>query len=83
MRGNSGPLQLFRTGRCRQQPLRRLVYATVDTGGFDAEPSMNASEIGCVFSPTLTNIHAGRYWAEHPEQLDDPEIRAALEYPCD
>lgn len=28
---------------------------------------------------TLTNIHAGWYWAEHPEQLDDPEVRAAFE----
>ena len=36
-------------------------------------------EIGCVFSPTLTNVHAGWYWAEHPERLADPEIRAAFE----
>ena len=49
----------------------------------DAEPSEafydRCREIGCVFSPPLTNIHAGWYWAEHPEQLDDPEIRAAFE----
>lgn len=28
---------------------------------------------------TLTNIHGGWYWAEHPEELDDPEIRAVFE----
>ena len=36
-------------------------------------------EIGAVFSPTLTNMHAGWLWAERPELLDDPEIRAAFE----
>lgn len=36
-------------------------------------------EIGAVFSPTLTNIHAGWLWAERPELLEDPEIRAAFE----
>lgn len=36
-------------------------------------------EMGAVFSPTLTNIHAGWLWAERPELLDDPEIRAAFE----
>ena len=49
----------------------------------DAEPSeafyRRCREIGCVFSPTLTNVHAGWYWAEQPERLDDPEIRAAFE----
>ena len=34
---------------------------------------------GTVFSPTLTNIHAGWYWLDHPELLDDPETRAAFE----
>ena len=34
---------------------------------------------GVTFSPTLTNIHMGWYWAEHPELLDDPETRAAFE----
>lgn len=49
----------------------------------DAEPDeafyRRCREVGCVFSPTLTNVHAGWYWAEHPERLDDPEIRAAFE----
>ncbi len=49
----------------------------------DTEPDQEfidrCREIDCVFSPTLTNIHAGWYWAEHPEALDDPEVRAAFE----
>ena len=36
-------------------------------------------DTGVTFSPTLTNIQASWYWAEHPELLDDPEIRAAFE----
>jgi imidazolonepropionase-like amidohydrolase len=34
---------------------------------------------GVTFSPTLTNAQAGWNYAEHPELLDDPEVRAAFE----
>lgn len=34
---------------------------------------------GVTFSPTLTNIEAGWYWVEHPDDLKDPEIQAAFE----
>jgi imidazolonepropionase-like amidohydrolase len=34
---------------------------------------------GVTFSPTLTNIEAGWYWAEHPEELEDVELRRAFE----
>ncbi len=36
-------------------------------------------EHGVTFSPTLTNIEAGWHWVDHPEQLEQPEIRAAFE----
>ncbi len=36
-------------------------------------------ETGTVLSPTLTNMHAGWLWIDHPELLDDPEVRAAFE----
>ena len=34
---------------------------------------------GVTFSPTLTNVHSGWIWAEYPELLEDPEIRASFE----
>ena len=34
---------------------------------------------GVGFSPTLTNIQAGWNFVEHPELLENPEIRAAFE----
>ncbi len=34
---------------------------------------------GVTFSPTLTNVHSGSIWAEHPELLEDPEIHASFE----
>ncbi len=34
---------------------------------------------GVTFSPTLTNAQAGWNYAEHPELLDDPALRAAFD----
>jgi imidazolonepropionase-like amidohydrolase len=52
---------------------------TVEDAEVSAELLDRLRETGAVFSPTLTNIHAGWYWLDHPDKLDDPEIRAAFE----
>ncbi|MEE8130335.1 MAG: amidohydrolase family protein, partial [Vicinamibacterales bacterium] len=58
--------------------VRDFLHTVEDT---DIGPELidRLRETGTVFSPTLTNIHAGWYWLDHPDQLDDPEIRAAFE----
>ena len=64
--------QLVETG------VRDFLHTIVDT---EIKPDLLQLMIdtGLTFSPTLTNIEANWYWAEHPELLDDPQIRAVFE----
>jgi len=52
---------------------------TVGDIGDEAEFIKLCLDNGVAFSPTLTHIQASWDYAERPELLDDPEIRAAFE----
>jgi len=52
---------------------------TVEDADITSDLIERLRETGTVFSPTLTNIHAGWFWIDHPDLLDDPELRAAFE----
>jgi imidazolonepropionase-like amidohydrolase len=81
--GEDDAIQLLEAG------LRDFLHTTVLTFGpgggapvEDPDPSQEflrlARERGAAFTPTLSIVQNGWHFAEHPELLDDPGLRAAF-----